>query len=189
MASTFQTDYTINTNLDPQQLNVLGLQVYKMWLQFAVGQIALGGKRLFFPTGRYAASIRFERQGEAEIAIIADENVAPEALWLEVGHKTVDLKTKLRMGKVYRMHNPIAPGSVQAVTGLNRQRASGKTGTAGGIGFTPRYWASARKSDESGFAQFGPNSPTDSWVIPPMPAYSPAMLLADWAKAQSGSVT
>jgi hypothetical protein len=174
-----QVDFHVHTNLDPQQLTLLGLEVFKQWLAFAVGAQALGGKRLFFPTGRYASSIRFEQKGESEVAIIADESVAPEAMWLETGHGKVDLKTRLEMGKVYRFHNPMAGAAMKSATGLARRRRTS------GIGSTPKFWAQVKVSERTGYGRIGPHTPADSWIIPAMPAYSPAALMADYARQQA----
>lgn len=165
--------YVVKTNLPPDQLSLLATEVFTRWVEFALGQRALGNKQLVYPTGRYAASIEYRQEGESSIAIVAS---APEAEILEQGHDAVDLKTKLQQGRAYLMHrrSGATPG-----TSL-RRIGSGPPSTK------PRIWAELHQQTASGFASIGPNSAPDSWIIPPMPAYSPAMILA--AQAQTAAL-
>ena len=165
--------YVVRTTLDPTTVNRIGLEIFAKWVEFARGMTTLGGRKLVYPTGRYASSIRFEKTGEASVAIIADEEIAPEALFLETGHGPIDLKTKLQHGRAYPMHRPrgVTPG-----TSLRRVGA----GPA-----KPAMWADVRSAGSSGFASIGPNSPADSWIIPPMPAYAPAAALAAMARSMA----
>ncbi len=165
-------NYVVKTNLPPDQLSQLAVEVFARWVEFALGERALGNKRLVYPTGRYAASIAYRQDGESSIAIVAS---APEAEIIEQGHGAVDLKTKLQQGKAYRMHRRTGetPG-----TSLRRIGA-------GPPSSKPRMWAELHQQTASGFASIGPNSSPDSWIIPPMPAYSPAMILASQAQAEA----
>lgn len=171
MAVNTEIEYVVKTDLDPVQLNRVGLYVFRRWMEFALGT-PLGGKKIVYPTGRYAASLRFEQTGIATVAVVADESTAPEAAVLETGHGSVDLKTRLSPGRVYPMHRPVAPAGSSASNGLRRQ------GSGLGPSSRPQVWAEARVKEGSGFASMGPNSPPDSWIIPPMAAYSPAAVLA-----------
>jgi len=166
------TMYVVNTDLPPDELNRLGLEIYAKWRDFALGKTALpNGKRLIAPAGRYAASLQYKREGEAAVAIIADEAIAPEARWLEEGHGAVDLKTILQHGKPYAMHG----------TGI---KASSRP-KAGPPGKMMAMWVQTRSSRFSGFASIGPNSDPDSWIIPAMAAYSPARTFAAMASAMA----
>lgn len=161
------TEYEIVTDLPPAAVNAIGLEVFKQWIEFAMGTRSLGGKRLAHPTGRYAAAIEFQKTGEASVAIVADEATAPEIGILESGHGPVDLKTKLRRGKPYPIHR----------------------GTGGGPASMRSFmWARLREGGLRGFASIGPNSAPGSWVIPAMPAYSPALVLSEMAAAQARKV-
>lgn len=164
--------YVVKTNLPPEQLTQLAVEVFTRWVEFALGQRALGNKRLVYPTGRYAASIEYRQEGESSIAIVAS---APEAEIIEQGHGAVDLKTKLQMGKAYPMHRRLG-----ATPGTSLRRIG-----AGPPSAKPRMWAELQQRTASGFANIGPNSPADSWIIPPMPAYSPAMILAAQAQIEA----
>ena len=170
------TTYVVKTDLDPAALNRIGLEIFAMWLDFAMGNKVLGGRRLVYPTGRYAASLHFRQVGEAAVAIIADEDIAPEAAVLESGHGPVDLKTKLQQGRAYPMHRPVGGNRVPG--GLRRVGS-------GPPGLKPRMWAEIRSREASGFASIGPNSPPGSWIIPAMPAYSPALVLSNMATAMT----
>ena len=164
--------YVVKTNLPPEQLSQMAVEVFTRWVEFALGQRALGNHRLVYPTGRYAASIEYRQEGETSIAIVAS---APEAEIIEQGHAAVDLKTKLQQGKVYRMHRPVG-----ATPGTALRRIG-----AGPPSTKPRMWAELHQKTASGFASIGPNSLADSWIIPAMPAYSPAMILAAQAQAEA----
>ena len=160
--------YVVKTDLPPEAVNAIGLLVFSKWLDFALGRTVLNGRRLVYPTGRYAASISFRQEGEATVAIIADEDAAPEAGILEQGHAPVDLKTRLRPGRAYPMHRPSG-----SVPGVSLRRIG-----SGPPGMHPSMWAEVRMREFSGFASIGENSPPDSWIIPAMPAYAPALYLA-----------
>lgn len=178
MASSSFT-YVIRTNLPPEAVNRIGLEIFARWLDFALGNTVLNGRRLVHPTGRYAASIQYKQEGEATVAIIADEQSAPEATFIESGHQAVDLKTRLQHGRAYPMHRP--PGA-NLPSGLRR------TGS-GPPSMKPRMWADVRSREASGYASIGPNSPPGSWIIPAMPAYAPALALAAIARSMTQGAT
>ena len=163
--------YLVKTDLAPADVTAVGVDLFLKWMEFALGRGSLGGKRLVYPTGRYASSLRFEQRGESTVAIVADEGIAPEALWLEVGHGEFDMKTVASLsGRGIPMHK--APGGAvhRALTGVRRLGA----GPA-----RPSMWAVVRNMGSSDFASFGPDSDPDSWIIPAMPAYAPAHVLAE----------
>ena len=164
--------YVVKTDLPPDQLTLLAVSVFVQWVEFALGQRSLGNKQLVYPTGRYAASIEFRQESETSIAIVAS---APEADIIEQGHGSVDLKTKLQPGRAYPMHRPVG-----AVPGVRLRRIG-----SGPPSLKPRLWAELQRQSSSGFASIGPNSAADSWIIPAMPAYSPAMILAAQAQAEA----
>ncbi len=161
-------DYEVQTDLPAWAVSQISLEIFRMWVNFAQGAETLGGRRIMYPTGRYASSIRSQALGVATVAIAADEDVAPEAAWIESGHKPYDMKKALMRGRGYPMHR--MPGAGPG--GLAR------TGYTGPISSRKTMWAAARGSEFNGFASIGPNAPADSWIIPAMPAYSPALNLA-----------
>ena len=162
--------YVIKTDLSPADVTRVGVELFLKWMEFALGRGSLGGKRLIYPTGRYASSLRFEQRGESTVAIVADEGVAPEALWLEVGHGAFDMKTvKSLENRAIPMHRTVGSEGHRALTGLNRLGAGPPR---------PSMWAEVREAGGSGIASFGPNSDPDSWIIPAMPAYAPAKVPA-----------
>lgn len=166
--------YVVKTNLPAEGVTQLAVQIFAMWLDFAMGGAALNGKKLIYPSGRYASSIRLEQEDPLTVAIIADEDIAPEAAILETGHRSFDMKTVTSLsGRAIPMHRPPGSAGVQKATGLRRTAASPAR---------PMMWAEVRSASSSGFASFGPNSPPGSWIIPPMPAYSPAATLAGMAR-------
>jgi hypothetical protein len=161
-------DYEVQTDLPAWAINQISLEIFRMWVSFAEGGEPLGGRKIAYPTGRYASSIRSQTMGVATVAIMADENIAPEAAWIESGHKPYDMKKALMRGRGYPMHRPPGEGNF----------GTRRLGYTGPISRRRTMWAAARSSEFSGFASIGPNSPADSWIIPEMPAYSPALNLA-----------
>lgn len=168
--------YDVMTNLDPNQLNQVGLEIFAKWTEFALGGLQLGGKRVLYPTGKYAASLHYRRYGMTRVAIIADEKYAPEARMLETGHRPVDLLQHLTPGRAYPMHRGWAMGVIM-----------GKPGR--------RLWAKRRASGFTGFARvphqrapgkFNTSHTGPEWTIPAMPAYSPARILRDLVQAKFG---
>lgn len=166
--------YVVRTDLPPEGVTRVAVELFTLWMNFALGGEALNGKKLIYPSGRYAASISYRRMGEATVALIADEEMAPEAAILETGHRAFDMKTVTRLsGRALPMHRPLAGPAVAQATGLRRV----------GTTMRPSMWAYAMRGGglvepSAGFASFGPNSPPGSWWIPPMPAYAPALTLA-----------
>jgi len=171
--------YIVRTDLPPGALTSLGVDIFLMWLDFAMGGLALGGKQIHYPSGRYAASISFRQVDETTMAIIADEGIAPEAAIIEAGHRSFDMKSVTQLsGRAVPMHRPV--GAPAGVPLLRR---------GGGIGpsIRPSVWAEVRAGEGSGFASFGPNSPPGSWIIPAMPAMAPGYFLAALARQMSRS--
>jgi hypothetical protein len=168
--------YDVYTDIDPQSLSEIGLAVYEMWVSFAMGRETLGGFRIESPTGKYAASISYRKTGVSKITIAQDETAAPEGRWLEEGHAAIDM-TQI----------PSYRGRVLSRTQMtaNRGRRKSIWATAqGGSDFV--QVPLSRASIDPGRLN---TSGTDAaWVIPAMPAYSPAAHLADLARnvAQSG---
>lgn len=166
--------YDVVTDMDPQMLTAVSLEIFRMWVDFAMGKSAIGGKSLMHPTGRYASSITINRISETQIAIMSDDDMAPEGHYLEVGHKEVDLKKIMQPGKAVPMHRGAkgaygSKGYGKAV--LNRTPA----------GRASNIWAKPKARGSTGFARIPTKITADnmnSWIIPAMPAYSPAEQLA-----------
>jgi len=174
--------FSVHTNLPPEQVSRIAIEIFTLWVDFALGKAAIGGKKIIYPTGRYAASINYRIEGQSTIAFWA---TAPEAGILELGHASIDLKQKLRPGH-YRMHRP--PGATPG-TSLRRIGAGPAPSLAAARGSKivqrATMWAEMHRSERSGFATLSPNSPADSWIIPAMPAYSTAGILAAQARAMA----
>lgn len=147
-------DYVVKTNLPPNLLSELTVAVFHEWVRFASGNASLNGRKIMHPTGRYAASIQYQGSSDGSaVAIFADESIAPEAGILETGHAQFDLKTKFAAGRAYPMHR----------------------GGAFAAGRGGKVWAEAREGGFTGFAKVG----ATGWILPEMPAYSPAKIMAD----------
>lgn len=164
--------WDIKTDLDPEMLSIVGLSMYKKWVDFAMGRTSLNGKTLMHPTGKYASSITYRKTGASSIAIMALVTPSnPEAAILESGHKAIDLKQYFAKGIVIPMHRG-AEGSYYGnhSDGYGPPRRSMTAFKKGN-----NIWASIRAQGASGVARIGDNPA--SWIIPEMPAYSPAATL------------
>ena len=160
-------EYEVITDLPPAMLNTVGLEVFRLWTEFALGGTPLNRFRIHHPTGRYASSLSMRSIGPAAVAIMADERIAPEAGILEVGHDEIDLKQFQNLrGQVFPIHR----GAAQIAPIAQRPGQKARS-----------VWAQVRSSGFNGFARM-PSKITpenaDSWVIPEMPAYAPAGVLA-----------
>lgn len=160
-------EYDVYTDLDPDELTEVGLAVMQAWIKFASGMASIHGHRVENPTGRYADSIRLEQRSPNWIAIVADEKIAPEALYLETGHKAYDMKAAFP-GRVFPMH-----------------RGSGGILNSTFGGKSPSMWAASRSMGMNGFARVPTHITPEnagSWIIPAMPAWSPASYLAQMVR-------
>lgn len=169
------TTYDVMTDMDPQTVTAVSREIYRRWVDFALGRSKLGINTLMHPTGRYASSIQFKRWSATKISVFTDDNLAPEAEILEHGHGPIDLKKKLQPGKAYPMHRGREGQFGSAGYGkpvLNRTVA----------GRMKNIWARPRARGFTGFARV-PTKITaanaTSWIIPRMPAYAPAQYLVD----------
>ena len=181
-------NWTVYTDLPPQYVDAVGRYIFAKWMAFALGQTDLNGRRIIYPSGRYAAALEYQKLGESEVMIVAHESAsAPEVAILETGHKRVDLKDKLKAG-AYPMHR-FRNGLAGNPSGLRRNsRNTTKTARAALTASSAKrasMWGEMRSNDANGFASIGPNSAPDSWIIPEMPAYAPSMVLASIAESRA----
>lgn len=193
--------YEVKTNLNPEQLTELAAETYRLWLAFALGSQAIGGKTLAHPSGRYAAALSWRRTGEASIAIIADEST-PEVGWIEYGRQGADIREAMlsggnaKIGKdgyAYRVV-PIRPDDWRDTPSLG---ASDIMASAGGEKLRPgiaKLWATARPPVDgaSRFVTMSANPAAhskgaDAWKVPPMPAFAPASILSDLMRQEFGT--
>lgn len=198
--------YVVHTNLDPLQLTEIAAETFFVWLKFALGQQTLEGKKLKHANGRYAASIRWRRTGVAKVAIIADENVAPEAGAIEYGRPAIDMKEhQLYGGKahiskdgyLYRtlllrpdQWRPPAPSLnpnmvIDTVAGGRVRQGLAR------MWAKPRPWV-----DDGGGSRFrtmsnrpkrAQNHPGPAWTMPEFHPYAPGKILADIIKQEFGA--
>jgi hypothetical protein len=199
----------ISTDAMPEYLNTIGLEIFRLWRQFALGHIHLGGRSIAHPTGRYAAAISFRRYGSRigvrqpgqiprrtinHIAIIADEDLAPEAAILETGHRGIDMLQHLQPGRFYPIHREApTPGIVAGHYDAFPSSPYGRRRVR-------QMWSQTRQVGFRGFART-PSNPANrgamntshtgpAWYVPPMPAYSPAQHLAElFANAKGVELT
>ena len=171
--------YLVLTDLDPQQLSEVGRLVYDSWRQFAQGQLAIGGKRLMAPTGKYASAIEYQQTGASRIAVIADPAKAKEIGILESGHGVIDMLKYLKPGTVYKIKR--RTGWTTTGSGTNTKKIWGALGgTMTGAARTPTD--NKRTPGKMNTSKTGPE-----WTIPAMPAYSTAEHMVDLIRNEVAS--
>lgn len=158
-------DYDVHTDLNPEQLTIIGRIIFNKWLAFALGQEAIGGHSLDNPSGKMASSIKMVKVTPTLIQITAS---SPEANLQETGHKPVDMLKYLTPGKIYPIHGTTGKASKNPKIWAKRR-------TLHGAAITPANPGQRKASNTSGT---GPG-----WTIPAMPAYSPAKILAEMIQA------
>ncbi|MDE2232591.1 MAG: hypothetical protein KGJ90_00465 [Patescibacteria group bacterium] len=160
----------IYTNLNPEQLSAVGIEIYRMWVAFALGAMSINGRRLISPTGKYASSIQFKKIGIAHVAVIADEDEAPEGKYIEEGHGPIDQMQTLTKGRSYPLGR--AAGAPYLSFNPNAKAIWGtiRHGTYRGLKRVPME----RKAGKRNTSNTGPE-----WWIPAMIKYEPAHHLAN----------
>lgn len=175
------TSYSVFTDLEPEDVDDIALEIFARWVNFAMGKEAIGGHVLKHPTGRYAQSISVQRYGKNHVAIMADEEIAPEAQWIETGHAAVDF-IAMFPGKTFKMHraDPNSDagrlfGSAGYADPIESRHNRLQTGAHISSARRRTMWAEVRDQGETGYATV-PHERTRAgeWMIPAMEAYSPA---------------
>ncbi len=188
-------EYSVQTDLDPQALTQVAIDTFKIWLAFALGQSDLGGKTrtLMHPSGKYASSISWRKTGESEVAIIADESVAPEANWIESGRSAFSIKAamlgkgKTKISKAgYRYR--FIPFTANAPTPKFNMSSIITNSKGGRLPIrSVKMWAKASANrGYKGGAVMTDKPGSSTWISPPMPAYSPAKILSDMIREGYG---
>lgn len=185
--------YEVFTDLDPDALTEIAVEVYRRWLEFALGKDEIGGRLLSFPSGRYAASMSWRRTGVASVALIADEKIAPEAKWIEEGRAGADMKAAM-LGKGKTRVS--SDGYLYRVIPMRRDSRTpgfdlGEIATSSAGERLPirvsRLWARPRlRNDPDRFVTMTNEPGSSEWMIPAMPAYSPAAILAALVRREYG---
>lgn len=177
----------MNSDLPPETLSILVAETYRLWLNFALGKTALGGKTLSHPSGNYAACLSWKKTGVASFAIIADEAKAPEALWIEQGKSSYEGLKELMLskGKVSKK------GNRYRIIPIGNNDSPEPSLDMGSIITTPsserlpagqaRIWAKSANTGSARFVTMSDNSPSE-WILPSIPAYSPAYILSQLLK-------
>jgi hypothetical protein len=187
--------YTVHTDLDPEQLTQVAIETYAKWLAWSLGKESLLGMTLMHPSGRYSASLSWKRTGASSVAIIADEKIAPEALWIEDGASAHSMKeamlgkgnTKVdAQGYRYRVIPIRKDGYFPQGTDANPEVV--QTPTGGGISMaTGKIWSrKAPAIDADHFAIMSDKPGSAEWMVPAMRPYAPAAILASLLKQEFG---
>ena len=156
--------YDVWTDLDTDQITEIGIAIAEKWIAFAMGEDSIhGSHHIRNATGRYASSIYVISDMPNKVSVIADEDIAPEARWLEEGHGQYDMKSQFP-GRTFPMHRGTGNAILNSTFG----------------GRANNVWATPRAEGFNGFARV-PSTITaenaNSWIIPAMPAWSPAHTL------------
>jgi len=193
------TSYSIHTNLDPQQLTKVAVEVYKHWLEFALGRVSIGKGVLKHPSGKYASSISWKRTGQYQVTIIADTDIAKEGEWIENGAGSFNLKDimlaqKSKVGKDgYRYRTVMMPPDQDNDLGAGAMLSAGPvesfvTGSKNGQHVKKSFakmWAKPIKRTR--FKTMTDKPGSSPWVIPARPAYAPAKILSQLLQQEYGS--
>ncbi len=180
--------YVVRTSLSSELLGEAALATFKLWVEFAIGKKALGGKTLKHATGDYASAIHY-KIGErvAEIWTDEDPQQHPSVQPIEYGRPETELKPHMlgkgntRMdheGHLYRII-PLKgdEGSTELVPGMESSRMQMMSVHTKELQSSPGHVRFRVMSDKPG------SSP---WKIPPMKPYAPAEILAGLLKDQFG---
>jgi hypothetical protein len=178
--------YAVQTDLDPAALGELAVETYKMWVEFAIGKTAIGGKMLRHPTGNYASHIHQKKTGPNTVEIWADEGKnVPESKIIEDGSSGADLKQKM-------LSSPKAHTSEDGYRYRIVPIKAEISGDGLEVGITPKGMrkisATTMRAQNAGakFIVMSDNPKNAPWKVPPMSPYAPAQLLADLVKASYG---
>ena len=188
------TVYTIETDLDPEALTELAVETYQKWVSFALGVEEIGGKRIMHPTGRYASALSWKQNGKYSASIIADSDVTLDVDSIEGGTPAHSMKqAMLYSGNVNKSAGgfhyrtvPIKPSvsgrpTKSALTrfwmNLNKSKKGYSMSRAGLKSYNAPKDTSA-VADGSVFRTMSDKPGSSDWVVPAMPAYSPAKTLA-----------
>lgn len=162
--------YDVWTDADEAGVTEIAVAIAKKWIAFAMGEDQINGMHIANPTGRMASSISIEKISPLHIAIVSDEEMAPESKFLEEGHARYDMKSKF-LGRVFPLHRGTGEPILNSTFG----------------GRANNVWASPRAEGFNGMARVPTHITPEneaSWIIPAMPAWSPVMHLV--ALAQRG---
>jgi hypothetical protein len=187
--------YEVMTDLDPEALTQVAIETYAKWLDWALGKGSLLGMTMKHPSGRYAASLSWKRTGASSVAIIADEKIAPEALWIEEGASAHSMKeamlgkgnTKVdAQGYRYRVIPIRKDGYFPQGTDANPEVV--QTPTGGGISAaTGKIWSrKAPAIDASHYAVMSDRPGASDWIVPAQAPYAPGAILASLLKQEFG---
>lgn len=188
--------YTVYTNLDPLQLSELAAETFFVWLKFALGEQALGGKKLAHPSGRYASAISWKRTGVAQVAIIADEDAIREVGAIEYGHPATSMKDHMlyggnarlsKEGYMYRVI-PLRPDQWRPTPTLQPDMVV-DTVTGGRLRKgVARMWAQPRPwvDPKSRFRTMSNKPGSSPWIIPEFKPYAPGQILAELLQQEFG---
>ena len=188
--------YEVHADLDKDQLTHLAVDTFRMWLEFAMGKGAVGGRKLHRVSGRYASSLRVEDHG-SYIDILADSEIAPEAAIIENGRTTVSNFKDIMLGKKSKIAKdgsryriiPIKNEETNVSMNIPSDDLMSRSGDGLGVKI-PSMWAQSAAHEFSSsnvhFVTMSDKGKTASnWRLPAMPAYSPAKHLSDLASRVS----
>ena len=186
-------EFDVVTDMNPEEVNILAAIVFRELLAFYLGGFSIGGKTLEHPSGRAAAALSWKRTGEHSVAIIADENAAPEIGWIEEGRKGADMKAAMLMGgKVgkdgyrsrvipIRKDGFVSKGAESATVVRNGGRGEKLSAR------NTRMWAVPRPHvNAQAYATMSNRPGAAAWQIPDMPGYSPIKIMSDLLRQQIG---
>lgn len=194
------TDYTIQTNADPAMLGIIAAEIYKQWMEFALGHEALGGKKLVNPSGKYASAISWKRTGTYSVAITADSTISKQVDTVEEGASAFSIKDAMlskkskvdKDGNRYRVipmppridkdpgANDILKNS-ELSSFITKFSQSGQRVRKNAA----RVWAKPVKRTQ--FVTMTDKPGSAAWAMPERPAYAPAKILHELYSQKYGA--
>lgn len=177
--------YIVRTAISPELLGQAALEIYKLWVEFAIGKKDLGNGLLKHPTGDYASAIHY-KIGLRTAEIWTDETPEhPSVRPIEYGRPEVYLKPFMlgrgnthmdAEGYLYRVIPLKADESTSPlVPGMEASRMQMLSVQAKRV-----------QSHNSRFRIMSDKPGSAPWKLPPMKPFAPAELLANAFKEQYG---
>src|SRR5579863_2962603 len=200
----------VRTNIDPEFISDNLLEVYKKWVEFAMGIGKLGGRMLKYPSGKLAGALKAETDREGNIVALYVDAESAGSLSSDLlmsGHKGFSIKQKMlqagkkgvkrsKAGYLYRRipiaNKPTSPsdaiGEASRITNL----FTSKTTKQGGIiqinRNLARIWMGNFKRAHTGSVNIRTmsNKPGSArWWIPSMKPFNAGHVLKSMLKTNA----
>lgn len=193
----------VKTNIPPEMVHDALLETFDKWINFAMGEMMIGGKSLKNPSGRYASALRAELNDDGYIvALFMDEDELGDMDRFPMsGHRRFSLKDRMlrpgapgvkrsKEGYLYR-YIPIASANTSPAGAFRSSkiknflttRTTGEFKSLGVNRNLTRMWLAnqkkAHKSPGNKIVTMSNKPGSAKWIIPALPAFNVRKLLMD----------